>query len=47
MFVYWSFLTPADQILKTSFSDSISFMGHILTHFISETRWGRTFHIVR
>jgi signal peptidase I len=47
MFVYWSFLTPADQILKTSFSDSLSFMGHILTHFISETRWGRTFHIVR
>ena len=47
MFVYWSFLTPADQILKTSFSDSLSFMGHILTHFISETRWARTFHIVR
>jgi len=47
LFVYWSFLTPADQINKTEFSDRMAFMGHILTHFISETRWGRTFHIVR
>ena len=47
MFIYWSFMTPADQIDKTTLSDSISFMGHILTHFFSETRWSRTFHIVR
>ncbi len=47
LFVYWSFLTPADQINKTELSDRMAFMGHILTHFISETRWGRTFHIVR
>jgi signal peptidase I len=47
LFVYWSFLTPADQIDKTALTDRISFMGHILIHFFSETRWGRTFHIVR
>jgi signal peptidase I len=47
MFVYWSFLTPSDQIDKTALTERISFMGHILSHFISETRWGRTFHIVR
>jgi signal peptidase I len=47
LFVYWSFLTPADQIDKTALADRISFMGHILIHFFSETRWGRTFHIVR
>ena len=47
MFIYWSFLTPDDQIDKTAFSDRLGFMGHILTHFFSETRWGRTFHIVR
>jgi signal peptidase I len=47
MFVYWSFLTPKDQIDKTAFTDRLAFMGHILAHFISETRWGRTFHIVR
>lgn len=47
LFVYWSFLTPADQINKTELGDRIGFMAHIVTHFISETRWGRTFHIIR
>lgn len=47
LFVYWSFLTPPDQIDKTALPDRLSFMGHILTHFFSETRWSRTFHIVR
>jgi signal peptidase I len=47
MFIYWSFLTPSDQIDKTALSDRLAFMGHILTHFFSETRWSRTFHIVR
>jgi signal peptidase I len=47
LFVYWSFLTPADQINKTELGDRIAFMGHILIHFFSETRWGRTFHIIR
>ena len=47
LFVYWSFLTPSDQIDKTAFSDRLSFVGQILTHFFSETRWGRTFHIIR
>lgn len=47
MFVYWSFQTPADQIDKTSIADRIGFMGHILLHIFSQTRWSRTFHIVR
>jgi signal peptidase I len=47
MFVYWSFQTPADQEEKTSLSDRLSFMVHVMTHFFSGTRWGRTFHIVR
>ena len=47
MFVYWSFETPADQIDKTSLGDRIAFMGHILIHIFDETRWNRTFHIVR
>ena len=47
LFVYWSFLTPADQFHKTSLADRLSFMAHILTHFVSETRWSRTLHIVR
>jgi signal peptidase I len=47
MFVYWSFETPADQINKTGVTDRIGFMAHILLHFFSETRWSRTFHVVR
>jgi signal peptidase I len=47
MFVYWSFETPADEIDKQSIGDRIAFMGHILLHIFDETRWNRTFHIVR
>jgi signal peptidase I len=47
MFVYWSFETPPDQIDKTSIADRIAFMGHILIHIFDETRWNRTFHVVR
>jgi len=47
MFAYWSFETPADQMNKQSLGDRLSFMGHIIVHFFSETRWKRTFHIIR
>ncbi len=47
MFVYWSFMTPADQIYKTSMGDRIGFMGHIVMHIFDQTRWKRTLHIIR
>ena len=47
LFVYWSFETPADQEDKTSIGDRIGFMFHIVTHILSDTRWKRTFHVVR
>jgi signal peptidase I len=47
MFIYWSFITPEDQMDKTSMSDRIGFMAHIVTHFFDQTRWDRTFHVVR
>ncbi len=47
MFVYWSFETPADQIDKTGIGDRIAFIGHVLIHIFDETRWNRTFHVVR
>ena len=47
MFVYWSFKTPADQINKQSIPDRIAFMAHIVTHLITQTRWARTFHLIR
>jgi signal peptidase I len=47
MFVYWSFETPADQINKQGIGDRIGFMGHILLHIFDQTRWKRTFHLIR
>lgn len=46
LFVYWSFVTSPDQINKTSASDRVAFVVHIITHFVSDTRWKRTFHRV-
>jgi signal peptidase I len=47
LFVYWSFETPADEENKTSVGDRIGFMFHIVTHIFSDTRWKRTFHVIR
>ena len=47
MFVYWSFVTPSDQELKTSLGERIAFFLHEFTHFFTGTRWSRTFHVTR
>ncbi len=47
LFIYWSFKTPADQIYKTSPSERIAFVFHVLIHIFDGTRWNRTFHVVR
>lgn len=46
LFVYWSFMTPADQINKTTAQERVAFFVHIITHIFTETRWSRTFHKV-
>lgn len=45
-FVYWSFVTPEDQMYKTSLSDRVGFIGHVVVHFFDQTRWHRMFHRV-
>jgi signal peptidase I len=47
LLIYWSFVTPPDQYLKQAMSDRIGFVVHIIIHFFSDTRWSRTFRIVR
>jgi signal peptidase I len=47
MFVYWSFITPADQYQMRSATDRLGFLAHIVIHFFDETRWSRTLRIVR
>ena len=47
MFIYWSFETPAGQWEKNSVGERLAFLVHIITHFPVETRWSRTFRVVR
>ncbi len=47
MFIYWSFITPADQYQMRSADDRLGFLAHIITHFFDETRWSRTLKLVR
>jgi len=47
MFNYWSFVTPSHQYEKTAIADRIKFLGHIILHFFSDTRWDRTLKFAR
>ncbi len=47
MFVYWSFNTPPDQYRHTEMSERIGFLVHVAIHFFDETRWRRTFRLVK
>jgi signal peptidase I len=47
MFIYWSFETPSDQYLKTSFSERIQWAAHEVIHFFGETHWDRELKVVR
>jgi len=47
MFIYWSFITPADQYLKRDFADRAGFLTHIIIHFFDQTRWSRTLKVVQ
>jgi signal peptidase I len=47
MFIYWSFETPPLQYLETGFGRRLQILAHVVIHFFDETRWRRTFRIVR
>lgn len=46
LLVYWSFETPRDEYMHTSFADWVSQVVDLIIHF-TRTRWRRTFMIVR
>jgi signal peptidase I len=46
LFNYWSFVTPDSQYEQSGIGNSVAWMGHIVLHFFSDTRWKRTFHVV-
>jgi len=47
LFNYWSFKTPEDQYEQTGIGNSVAWMGHVVLHFFSDTRWNRTFHLIK
>jgi len=47
LFNYWSFKTPEDEYEQTGTGDKLAWMGHVVLHFFTDTRWSRTFHVIR
>ncbi len=47
LFVYWSFEMPANEENKTTLGDHIAYFIHETLHFFTQTRWSRTFHVVK
>jgi signal peptidase I len=47
LFNYWSFISAEPDYEPGSMSKNIAWMVHVVTHFISDTRWSRTFHLTR
>jgi len=47
MFNYWSFKSTEEQLEQTGLGANLAWMGHVALHFFTDTRWGRTLHVVR
>ena len=47
LFNYWSFESTQGDYEQTGLGKNLSWMLHVVTHFISDTRWSRTFHVIR
>ncbi len=47
LFNYWSFETPEDRLEKKGTMNGLAWMGHVVLHFFTQTRWNRTLMRVR
>lgn len=47
LFNYWSFETPDSVYNQTGIGPRLAWMGHVVLHFFTQTRWSRTFHLTR
>ncbi len=47
LFNYWSFPTPESVYNQTGIGPRLAWMGHVALHFLTQTRWSRTFHLTR
>ncbi len=47
LFNYWSFKANQTQFEQTGLGNNLAWFAHVVTHFFSDTRWSRTFHLTR
>lgn len=47
LFIYWSFKSTEADYGQTSMAARIGSIGHVVLHFFGDTRWGRTFRVVK
>ncbi|MGB0064201.1 MAG: signal peptidase I [Terracidiphilus sp.] len=47
LFNYWSFKSTDEDYEQTTMGQRIERIGYVLTHFLTQTRWSRTFHLTR
>ena len=47
LFNYWSFNATEGQLEQTGLGHKFVWIGHVLVRFFPDTRWKRTFHVVR
>jgi signal peptidase I len=47
LFNYWSFATPESVYDQTGIGPRLAWMGHVVLHFFTGTRWSRTFRLTR
>jgi signal peptidase I len=47
LFNYWSFKTSEHQYDQTGIGNTLAWMGHVVLHFFSDTRWSRTLHLIK
>jgi len=47
LFNYWSFKATEQDLEQPGLGAHLAWMGHVMIHFFSDTRWSRTFHLTR
>ena len=47
LFNYWSFKTPEHQYEETGIGSKVAWLGHVVVHFFTDTRWSRTLKMMR
>jgi signal peptidase I len=47
LFNYWSFRSTDADYEQSGMGARLAWMGHVALHFFTDTRWKRTFHVIR